>query len=123
MDNSQFILAFSQGRSARRDGFRKLSNPYFSEPSLVHLKRTWEGGWEYEAIAEGCATSAEISSERFVPIQAPLLAHVYRFFHDSLDLDEKSFTEQLEALSMSYLPGKLVRLTVFLPKHKPPNTP
>ena len=123
MESSQFLLAFNEGRSARRDGLYKRDNPYFFESSHHHLKKTWEGGWEYEAYSEGCAVSAEIKAELFDPIEAPLLAHIYRFVQHSIELDEESFTKELQSLTVSYLPNKMARITVFLPKNEEPHSP
>lgn len=40
MKDTPFLEAFNQGRSARRNGRLKSSNPYLIQPNLHHLKRT-----------------------------------------------------------------------------------
>ena len=123
MEGSQFLSAFDEGRSARRNGHRKSSNPYLIEPIHRHLIRTWEGGWEFEAHHEGCVISAEIESEKLLPVETPFLAHIYRFIQHSIGLDEASFLKEFQALSLNSVPDRMVQITVILPKNKKPQSP
>lgn len=58
-----------------------------------------------------------IESDQLVAIETPLLSHIYRFVQHSIGLDEENFRKKYQSLSVSYLPGRKVRITVILPNN------
>ncbi len=123
MEGSELLSAFNEGQQARRDGVHKRFNPYLVKPNHQHLKRTWEGGWEFEAHSEGCTFSVEIETKQFQLIEDPFLKHIFRFVQQSIELDEEAFLEELQSLTANYLPERMVRITVILPKNEPSQLP
>ena len=123
MEGSEFLSAVNEGRAARRDGLGKRFNPYLVNPNQQHFKRTWEGGWEFEAHSEGCTFSVEIESRQFQPIEDPFLKHIFRLVQHSIELNEEAFLEKLQSLTTSYLPERMIRITVILPKNEQSQLP